>query len=219
MADAPFDAADDAGAIGGSDDAADGPRDAATEKDVSVPEVPEPEVAPPDAGGAEAPGPCASCAVELANPPLEGANHTGQCQPVSYGSKPPSSGMHYPIWPVFRVYSKPVPWGFLVHGLEHGAVVIVYNCPDGCPADVAQAQAVYQATSPRPGCGKPPVIVAPDPTLDVRFAATAWGHTLRAPCFDAHAFADFIREHANQGPELFPTDCGATDLEATGWCP
>jgi hypothetical protein len=27
-----------------------------------------------------------------------------------------------------------VPWGFLVHCLEHGAIDIVYNCADGwCP--------------------------------------------------------------------------------------
>jgi len=209
-------AVDDGGAADGagpSDAADDAAADVATEEDALALDAPA-----PDAAAAEAAAPCGTCAVELANPPLEGANHTTQCGPVSYGSKPPSSGTHYPVWPVFRVYSKPVPWGFLVHGLEHGAIVIVYNCPDGCPADVAEAEALWKATSARPGCGKPPLIVAPDPTLDVRFAATAWGHTLRAPCFDAHAFADFIREHANMGPEFFPTDCGAVDLESTGWC-
>jgi hypothetical protein len=160
-----------------------------------------------------------SCAIEVAAPPSEGAAHTDRCGPVQYGSKPPSSGTHYPIWPVFRVYDKPVPWGYLVHALEHGAVVIVYNCADGCPDQVAAAKALIDATPPKAGCSRPPVILAPDPTLDVPFAASAWGYTLRAKCFDRDRFAAFIQRRANQGPEKIATDCGSIDLEATGWCP
>src|SRR4051812_30148791 len=64
-----------------------------------------------------------ACAVEVAARPLEPAMHVETCSKVTHHTVPPSSGMHYPTWPVFRVYKKPVPWGFLVHGLEHGAVV------------------------------------------------------------------------------------------------
>jgi hypothetical protein len=166
----------------------------------------------PDLGGG-------SCSVELADPPDEGAAHTAQCGPVTYGSKPPSSGTHYPVWPVFRVYDKPVPWGYLVHGLEHGAIVIVYNCPDGCPDQVQSAKDLVAATPPKPGCSRAPVIMAPDPTLDVPFAASSWGHTLRAKCFDRDRFAEFIQLHANKGRENIPTDCGSLDAEAAGWCP
>jgi hypothetical protein len=176
---------------------------------------------PPDAGdgGVDAGEDASvSCTVETADPPIEGANHVAFCTPVQYGSNPPSSGTHYGSWPVFRAYDKPVPWGFLVHGLEHGAVVISYNCPDGCAADVAVAKQLMQATPAR-SCGKPPVILVPDPTLTVRFAASSWGHTLRAPCLDKDAFAAFIAAHINHGPELFATDCGVLDQEATGWCP
>jgi hypothetical protein len=160
----------------------------------------------------------AACMVELSDPLTEGANHVATCSPVQWGTNPPSSGMHYPSWPVFRAYDKPVPWGFLVHGLEHGAVVLAYNCPGGCAADVAAAKAVMAATTPR-SCGSPPVILTPDPTLSVRFSASAWGHILRASCFDKAAFAAFITAHRDRGPELFATDCGAVDLEADGWCP
>src|SRR4051794_24902350 len=63
------------------------------------------------------------CGVEIAMPPDEGADHLPLCSQTHYASQPPSSGAHYPYWPLFRVYQQPVPWGFLVHGLEHGAVV------------------------------------------------------------------------------------------------
>jgi Protein of unknown function (DUF3105) len=161
----------------------------------------------------------AQCQVERLMPPSEGAGHTTLCGPTSYNSKPPSSGTHYGTWPVFRAYDQPVPWGFLVHGLEHGAVVIAYNCPDGCAAEVQAAREVMAAAPARPGCPRAPVILTPDPTLDVRFAAAAWGHVLRAPCFDRQAFGDFIAERRDKGPENIPNDCGASDREAIGWCP
>jgi hypothetical protein len=160
-----------------------------------------------------------SCGVVVANPPDEGANHLAICAPTTYQSKPPSSGNHYPVWPLFRVYDKPVPWGFLVHGLEHGAVVIVYNCPSGCPDQVAAVKALVEATPSKPGCSRPPVIVAPDPTLDVPIAASAWRYTLRAQCFDHDRFAAFIARRANHGRESIDSDCGAADREMTGWCP
>jgi hypothetical protein len=45
------------------------------------------------------------------------------------------------------------------------------------------------------------VVMTPDPKLDVPFAASAWGYTLRAQCFDATAFDAFARAHYGQGPE------------------
>jgi hypothetical protein len=160
-----------------------------------------------------------TCSVELASPPDEGANHVGECAPISPMSNPPASGNHYPIWPVFRVYSKPVPWGFLIHGLEHGAVVIAYNCPQGCADEVANATLMIQAWPPKEACSRPPIIMVPDPSLGVRWAASAWDHTLRASCFNREAMATFIQTRANMGPEYSPNDCGTVDREATGWCP
>ena len=157
--------------------------------------------------------------VEELAPRLAGNPHVALCSALNPTTNPPTSGPHYGRWPVFRVYEQPVPWGFLLHGLEHGAVVIAYNCPDGCPAEVAAARALHACVSPKAACPRPPVIVVPDPTLDVRFAAASWGHFLRARCFDPAPFARFIDAHADRGPESFADDCGELDREAAGWCP
>ena len=157
--------------------------------------------------------------MEAALPPSEGASHVVTCSAVTYQSRPPSSGPHYGTWPKFRVYEQPVPWGYLVHGLEHGAVVIAHNCAGDCSADLAELRALHASIPTKSACPLPPVIVTPDPTLDVPFAASAWGATLRARCFDRERFAAFVERRANRGPELFPSDCGAVDLEAGGWCP
>jgi hypothetical protein len=159
------------------------------------------------------------CSIEVATPPDEGAAHAELCTPLSWGSNPPSSGRHYPYWPAFRVYSQPVPWGFLVHGLEHGAVVIAHNCPGGCADQVAALEAMVAGLPTKPSCSRPPVIVTPDPTLDVPFAASAWGYTLRARCFDAERFQKFVERRANHGREYSASDCGTVDLESRGWCP
>ena len=99
----------------------------------------------------------------------------------------------------------PVPWGNLMHGLEHGAVAIVYNCGSaGCADEVARAQAFIDALplDTARGCSSTRrVILAPDPTLPVRWAASAWTWTLRADCFDETAFRQFYTDHYDHAPE------------------
>lgn len=173
----------------------------------------------PDAGGTDA---ACACPIDELSPPDEGGAHIAACEPRAHNSNPPASGAHYGDWPVFRVYDKPVPWGYLLHAMEHGAVVVAHNCPGGCPDAVAAARAMIEATPRKQTCPspRPPVIMTPDPALDVPWAAAAWGRILRAQCFDRTAFARFITENANRGPELIPSDCGSFDGEARGrWCP
>ena len=163
-------------------------------------------------------GPCHAVIEQHAD---EGAAHIEQCSPATYLTNPPSSGNHYPIWANYRVYDKPVPWGFLVHQLEHGAVVISYRCPAdpaGCNVDLTDVQAFLATLTPDAYClGRKFITVVPDPTLDVAFAASAWTWTLRADCFDAATFGDFVTQHYGQGRERV---CSAgIDLSSTGWCP
>jgi len=175
------------------------------------------------AGGATPSGPCeggggAGATLGVASHPTEGALHTVVCTAVSYGTNPPSSGTHYPTWAAYKTYAAPVPWGFLVHSLEHGAVEVVYNCPGGCPDEVAAAQAWISALPLDARCGTPPrVILAPDPRLDVRWAAAAWTWTLRACTFDTATFQRFFDDHYDTAPESI---CGqGADQTASGWCP
>jgi hypothetical protein len=156
--------------------------------------------------------------------PSEGAQHIVVCDPVSYGSKPPSSGRHYGVWPAYKTYAAPVPWGFLVHGLEHGGIVVAYNCPGGCADEVAAAQAWIDALpvdSEASNCAgaKARIVLTPDPTLDVRWAASAWTWTLRSCTFDPVMFRAFFDAHYNQGGEMICPSTGDADQSATGWCP
>jgi hypothetical protein len=139
--------------------------------------------------------------------PIEGFRHLPVCAPVSYQTNPPSSGDHYSRWAAYRTYDTPIGPGFWVHDLEHGAVVVSYHCPEGCPAEVAAAQALIDALPA--DCGDSParrMILVPYPDLSTKFAASAWGFTLRASCFDRDAFAAFVAQHYGHGRESICAD-------------
>ena len=178
--------------------------DAASDEDTSPSSVADSGEEPFDAAVIDGTGACGAIAEQH---PIEGANHVTVCSPVTYLTKPPSSGDHYPIWAAYQSYASAIPEGFWVHNLEHGAVVVSYNCAGGCAAEVAAAQSWIDAlpsdTVCDPAAGDPRirVVMTPDPNLDVRFAASAWGWTLRANCFDPNAFDAFFAAHYGQGPE------------------
>ena len=144
------------------------------------------------------------CETELASPPLAPGVHVPQCSQVVYPTNPPTSGEHYPSWAEFAVYPARVGRPFWVHDLEHGAIVVAYHCPEGCPAEVDQLTAYLASRPADPACGgrvHARFVVTPDPELDVRFAAIAWGHSLRSTCFDLPALHRFIEDHYARAPE------------------
>ncbi len=138
----------------------------------------------------------------------QGGAHVTDNASVAYNSNPPSSGPHCGTWLAYRVYApgSPAPRCNWLHNLEHGAVVLVYRCPSGCPEIVAELEKAISEVSAR--CQPKPVILTPDDELDTTVAAAAWGATWRSSCLDAAARASlvaFIQEHmgpaAGQAPE------------------
>jgi hypothetical protein len=76
--------------------------------------------------------------------PLEGADHVAEGTMVTYASRPPASGPHYAsVAPRYGVYEQAPPTGQWLHNLEHGAVAILYNCPEGCPEIVQGLTELY----------------------------------------------------------------------------
>ncbi|MET0790165.1 MAG: DUF3105 domain-containing protein [Polyangiaceae bacterium] len=145
-----------------------------------------------------------ACGEELLTFSSPSALHVTVCSAISYPMNPPVYGDHYPVWAAYKSYAFPVPLGFLVHNLEHGAVELLYNCPEGCADQVAAAQAFLDALPMDPRCTvevKHQTILSPDPTLPSRWAAVAWGHSLTADCFDNSAFQRFYDANVGHGAE------------------
>jgi hypothetical protein len=173
-----------------------------------------------DAGHLDKPfHPDASCEVTIDTPPLLAGVHVAIGSPITWSSNPPSSGPHYPIWAAFQAYTTPVDLGYLVHDLEHGAIVFFYKCddPKGCPAIAAQLEQAVAAIPDDPLCASQTsgavrvrAVISPDPLLDVPIAAAAWGWTYKAACVDLPSLEDFARAHYGQGPETLCVDGQST---------
>lgn len=165
----------------------------------------------------EEPGRCNVVSVE--SPPAS-ARHVTQCEDISYSTNPPSGGEHYGVWAAFQSYDFPLSAGYLVHDLEHGAVVFWYDCPEGCEDDVASVQALIDALPEDPLCAgtgaSRRAILVPYPALGTRWGVSAWGHALSADCVDEAAFTDFYTRHYAQGPEQL---CNAGQAFTADPCP
>lgn len=169
------------------------------------------DLAPADAGDETTYVPEAGCLVALDAPPLLPAVHVAIGTDIVWDSNPPSSGPHYPVWAAFQAYSSPVPRGYYVHDLEHGAIVFTYNCAlidADCASVAAALQAASDAVPDDPLCAaegtgvRVRTVITPDPLLDVPVAAAAWGYTYKADCVDLPSLIAFATEHYGNGPEL-----------------
>jgi hypothetical protein len=160
------------------------------------------------------------CHVNVIESPPASADHLTLCSDVSYDTNPPSGGSHYAIWPAFQTYDFPLPAGVLVHALEHGAIVFWYNCPEGCPDEVAQVEAFIAAEPADPLCVGTPAarraVLVPYPGLATRWAASSWGYALTADCFDPEAFGAFYTDHYGRGRESL---CSSGQAYTESPCP
>jgi hypothetical protein len=151
-----------------------------------------------------------ACGVATEQHELGSTNHVLEPLPPSaYNSSPPSSGPHCASWGRYDINGKmdnytpmaPLPACNFVHNLEHGAIVLLYNCPDGCEDTVAALEAVIKSVGPDPDCvsqGIKRIVLTPYADMDATVAASAWGHTFTASCLDdgaADALIEFIEAH------------------------
>ncbi len=58
----------------------------------------------------------------------QGRKHVQDIASFSYNSNPPTSGDHFVVWAKDGVYDRVISDGHLIHSLEHGYVVVSYDC-------------------------------------------------------------------------------------------
>jgi hypothetical protein len=129
-----------------------------------------------------------------------GRTHVKEGTHVTYNSNPPTSGPHYPIWQKYGILDKPVADELLVHSLEHGYVIMSYNCaklPKGTSCDTLKQQLTEITKEKRTW----KLIVIPRPSLDVPLALTAWTYLDKMEKFDKNRILAFIDDFRDHGPE------------------
>jgi len=137
--------------------------------------------------------------------PDEGRQHVAEGQAIVYRTNPPASGPHYPSPQPWGVYTEPVATGYWVHNLEHGGIVVLYDCPTGCPDIVDQLRQAF-ATFPKDRYDEVKLLATPYTGLPngVRLMAVAWDYQQVYSSFDRERLLAFYNAHVDRGPEDVP---------------
>lgn len=147
---------------------------------------------------------CPTCGGECQDETLAETTRSHTSSPIDYTDTPPTNGDHNPCWATWGAHTEELADENWVHNLEHGGVVFLYNCPDGCEDDVATLTTWTATLDP----GR--WVLTPYSLMDWSFAAVAWDHRLLVNCVDTDAFQAFYDEHAGRAPEddtLDPSGC------------
>jgi hypothetical protein len=130
--------------------------------------------------------------------PIQGAQHIqpGESHP-SYNSDPPTSGWHYELTLPAGFYEEPEPDELLVHNLEHGHIVISYDCSKlaDCEGTKNRLRGIFDRFDGWK------VTIVPRQNADAAIALTAWGRIDKLDDFDEQRIVAFIRAWRDRGPE------------------
>lgn len=138
--------------------------------------------------------------------PQTEARHLVSCSNTACGSgateseNPPTSGLHCGSVSPCGAYSEPVSRCLYLHNLEHGHAVFLYNCPDGCPDEVAKLEAAA-ASVPAGANGVRRALVAQDPLMPKRVAALLWRRAYVTDSADPEALRCLLKLQDTEAPE------------------
>jgi hypothetical protein len=107
----------------------------------------------------------------------------------AYNTHPPTSGPHIADLITWGEHAETIPDMRQVHNLEVGGVIIHYNCPDGCPAIVADLRAIVDEVGPDL------LILEPYEDMDHTIAVTAWARLLELDTVDHATITQFIADY------------------------
>lgn len=141
--------------------------------------------------------------------PNEGQDHVPVGRQVTYQANPPASGPHWSaagIAPVAAgVYETAQEEEQWVHNIEHGYVVLLYDCRGQCELNLLdELQALFDAAPASVVFGDTKLVITPYDGLPFSFAVVAWDRQLHLRTLDEEAVLDFYVTHVDQGPEAAP---------------
>jgi flagellar basal body-associated protein FliL len=140
--------------------------------------------------------------------PIAAAEHIPEGQKATnYNSDPPTSGQHYPEPAEVGFYEEALPDERLVHNLEHGYIVVYYNCTGLAESDCNDLkEGIRQAMNSAglvPSTQTLKIIAVPRSDMQSMVTYTSWGRLYRAESFDPEEFTQFVEQNRNQAPEPF----------------
>lgn len=130
--------------------------------------------------------------------PIQGQQHiaAGQSHPA-YNSDPPTSGWHYDTPLAAGFHETPVADEQVVHNLEHGHVMISYDCSKltDCQGTKERLQELIRRYR------NWKITAVPRQNADAAIALTAWGWLEKLDSYDEARMTAFIDAWRDHGPE------------------
>lgn len=120
---------------------------------------------------------------------------------IEYPDPPPVGGPHNPCWGTWGVHAEPLPDDNWVHNLEHGGVILLYNCTEDCSADIAEL-ADFVGSHRR-------TLLTEYDVLPHRYAAVAWGYRIQMDTLDIGVLDAFYALHFDEAPESIDSGPGS----------
>lgn len=138
--------------------------------------------------------------------PIQGASHIPVGQPHEpYNSNPPTSGPHYEQPAEAGFYDEAPLDEQLVHSLEHGYVIIWYNCSALTESQCSQLKSRIREVMGSAGnsllTNTPKLIAVPRTNMETQLALTTWGRLDKFDAFDRQRILDFIKAFRDNAPE------------------
>jgi hypothetical protein len=140
--------------------------------------------------------------------PIAEAEHIPEGQKATnYNSDPPTSGQHYSEPAEAGFYEEAPPDERLVHNLEHGHIVVYYNCTNLSESACSDLKEGIRQALERAGVVSSTqtlkIVAAPRPGMPNMVTYTSWGRLYRAESFDEDEFLLFVEQNRNRAPEPF----------------
>lgn len=136
-------------------------------------------------------------------------NHVATCDDPTCGNatNPPVGGPHCPTPLACGTFPDGPNRCQWVHNLEHGHLVLLYNCPSGCPEVVSGLEAIAKA-APAGTNGVPRAMVVSDPSLPAKVGAVVWDWSWTGGTVDTAAIGCVQAKQGLESPEGM-LDCAA----------
>jgi hypothetical protein len=138
---------------------------------------------------------CADAGGQYQEDVVEPTSQVHTDEPQTYDGKPPAGGPHSGCWGKWGVHSTPLQPERFVHNLEHGGIVLTYNCPEGCSRELRWMQE-FAATNEL-------VVVTEYSELETRFGISAWNARAYSDCLSPDFVRDFYARRVDRAPERF----------------
>jgi hypothetical protein len=138
----------------------------------------------------------------------QGRAHLEDGQTFAYNSNPPTSGPHSARYAPWKPVNFEIPKEILVHNMEHGGVIVWYNCKTlRKTLSETECNRLYQqleqTTQPLIDAGKE-IVVSRYSNMNNIIALTAWGKLQTMEQFDIVAINSFIQNYERAfNPEGF----------------